>query len=89
MARIELKQMFPFTSWDAATKRGETRDDFYYTLYIETAKSKAGIKPFIVVETYGEGTYETAHYNIDEALRDLNDKVRRDAKLTGWTPESE
>lgn len=90
MARVELKKVLPFTSWDAEKKYGRTTENFFFTLEIETAKSKAGMFPFRVVwHINDEDRLEYTFSNVDDALEDINRRVRDCARSCGWTPEGE
>jgi hypothetical protein len=91
MARIVLKTMMPWVRWDPKTKRGQTDENTKFVLEIETAQTKAGMYPFRVgmIDVDGEHWREQRFTNIDDALENINTRVREFAKKSGWTPESE
>lgn len=90
MARIELRKMLPFTSWDAEKRYGRTTEDYFFTLEYETAKTKAGLTLFVVVwHINNEDSFSFYHMTVDDALEDMNRRVRDCARACGWTPEGE
>lgn len=90
MARIEIKKVWPFTTWDAEKKRGEVTSDYFFTLEMETSKRKAGMYPFRVCwHINNEDVMEYRHTSVDDALEDMTKRTLTCARSCGWTPESE
>lgn len=87
MARIEIKKMLPFTTYDAAKKYGRCDDEVYGVIELETAKSKVGFEPFRCRYTWL--SRESRHTTIDEALAEFNQQIAAKARVSGWTPENE